>query len=189
MEQAHMVERTETFNMRLSEEEAQQFERVASHYGLPIASMLRMLVREKDSQIARDTQALTADAKDSSIGLSAEDAKRFARIRARAKTEEETGASFAFPAHIRASLAEAARGGAGGYEQVGHKVATGVFRNELEGAGDAAEVALGQLLEDPKVDVLEWVGRYFPRIFEKVPAARREAFARGIKRALEDGEV
>jgi len=184
-----VMSREKTFNMRLSDEEAARFERVAAHYALPVASMIRMIVKEKDAQIARDTAELKAGFKAAGSKADEHQIARFARIRARAKTEEETGASFAFPSFIRASLAEAARGGSGGYEEVGYKAATGVFRRELEGSGEAAEAALGQLLENPRLDVLEWMRQYFPRIFEKVPAPRRDAFARGIKRALEEGEV
>jgi len=38
--------REKTFNMRLTPEEWARFEAVADHYGLPVASMIRMLVKE-----------------------------------------------------------------------------------------------------------------------------------------------
>jgi hypothetical protein len=41
-------------NFRLSPEEFDRFERVANHYGLPIASMLRMLVKREDDGLAAD---------------------------------------------------------------------------------------------------------------------------------------
>ena len=39
--------RERQLNIRLSEEEAQRFERVADHYGLNIAATIRMLFKEK----------------------------------------------------------------------------------------------------------------------------------------------
>jgi hypothetical protein len=45
--------REKTFNMRLTPEEWARFEAVASHHALPVASMLRMLVkREADRALA-----------------------------------------------------------------------------------------------------------------------------------------
>jgi|HubBroStandDraft_1064217.scaffolds.fasta_scaffold337536_2 hypothetical protein len=61
--QTEIMSRDKTFNMRLTPEEWERFEAVAEGYSLPVASMLRMLVKEKwDEGIAQglDNMAKTA---------------------------------------------------------------------------------------------------------------------------------
>lgn len=43
------------FTMRLSEEESARLDRVAAHYGLNAANLIRMLLTEKDREIAAET--------------------------------------------------------------------------------------------------------------------------------------
>ncbi|HEY4013775.1 MAG TPA: hypothetical protein VGM06_10575 [Polyangiaceae bacterium] len=50
--------REKTFNMRLTAEEVQTFEMVAGHYGLPVASMLRMLVKKEHREILAESSVL-----------------------------------------------------------------------------------------------------------------------------------
>jgi antitoxin component of RelBE/YafQ-DinJ toxin-antitoxin module len=45
--------REKQINFRVSEEEAARFDRVASHYGIALAAMLRMLVKEKYDALTR----------------------------------------------------------------------------------------------------------------------------------------
>ena len=45
--------REKTFNMRLSPEEWTRFEAVAEDYGLPVASMIRLLVKREEETIKR----------------------------------------------------------------------------------------------------------------------------------------
>lgn len=43
--------REEQLNVRLNPEEAARFQRVADHYGLTPAAMVRMLVKEKEREL------------------------------------------------------------------------------------------------------------------------------------------
>ncbi len=47
--------RERMFTMRLSEEESARLDRVAAHYGLNAANLIRMLLTEKDREIAAET--------------------------------------------------------------------------------------------------------------------------------------
>lgn len=47
-----MATRDKQINFRVSEDEADRFERVAAHFNLSLAGMLRMLVKAKDDEIA-----------------------------------------------------------------------------------------------------------------------------------------
>jgi hypothetical protein len=69
--------RDKTFNMRLTGEEWARFEVVASHYGLPVASMLRMLIKEKYEQLAYKV----GDDIEQTLSQPAEDAMAPARLR------------------------------------------------------------------------------------------------------------
>jgi uridine phosphorylase len=51
---AEIVTREKQLNIRLSPEEAQRLDRIASHYGLSSAAVLRMLVKREDDSIARE---------------------------------------------------------------------------------------------------------------------------------------
>jgi hypothetical protein len=63
--------REKTFNMRLAPEEWARFESVAEHYQLPVASMLRMLVKEKyDALAAARRAALGQEHRDVLFGFS-----------------------------------------------------------------------------------------------------------------------
>jgi antitoxin component of RelBE/YafQ-DinJ toxin-antitoxin module len=44
-------------NFRLTKEEKERFERVAKHYGLPIAAMVRMLIKREDDALGREVEA------------------------------------------------------------------------------------------------------------------------------------
>ena len=44
--------RDKTFNMRMSAEEWQRFEAIARHYEMPVASMIRLLVRREADWLA-----------------------------------------------------------------------------------------------------------------------------------------
>ncbi|HEY1692233.1 MAG TPA: hypothetical protein VGG39_08725 [Polyangiaceae bacterium] len=50
-----MAAKTKTFNMRLSDEEWTRFEVVAEHYEMPVAQMLRFLVRRESDWLAPAT--------------------------------------------------------------------------------------------------------------------------------------
>jgi antitoxin component of RelBE/YafQ-DinJ toxin-antitoxin module len=57
--QTQDVAREKQINFRVSEAEAERFERVALHLGIPVAAMIRMLVKREDDAIeARAPQAL-----------------------------------------------------------------------------------------------------------------------------------
>lgn len=43
--------RDKQINFRASEEEAERFDRVAAHYGLPVAATIRMLMKERDETL------------------------------------------------------------------------------------------------------------------------------------------
>jgi hypothetical protein len=45
------VSRTKQINFRVSLDEAARFERVAEHFGLAMAAMIRMLVKEKSDAL------------------------------------------------------------------------------------------------------------------------------------------
>lgn len=42
--------RTKQLNIRVSDEEAARFERVANHYGISIAQAVRMLMKQEDDR-------------------------------------------------------------------------------------------------------------------------------------------
>lgn len=54
--QTQEMARDRQINFRVSEEEAERFDRLAAHYGLPVAAMIRMLVKEKDEARAAAAQ-------------------------------------------------------------------------------------------------------------------------------------
>jgi hypothetical protein len=56
--------RDKQINFRVSEEEAARFDRVAAHFGLSLAAMLRMLVKEKDDEIRAKRNVDEAEAFD-----------------------------------------------------------------------------------------------------------------------------
>lgn len=63
--QTDIMAREKTFNMRLAPEEWARFEAVAAHYELPVASMLRLLVKEKDDAVrASESEALGQEHRD-----------------------------------------------------------------------------------------------------------------------------
>lgn len=49
--QTHYVARERLFNIRLSEEEAARLDRLASHYGLNAAGVIRMLLKREDDAL------------------------------------------------------------------------------------------------------------------------------------------
>lgn len=49
--QTQEMAREKQINFRVSEEEARRFERVAEHHGIPVAAMLRMLVKKEERTI------------------------------------------------------------------------------------------------------------------------------------------
>ena len=52
--QAQEMARDKQINFRVTEEEAERFDRVAQHLGLSLASMIRSLVKEKDNELHAD---------------------------------------------------------------------------------------------------------------------------------------
>jgi antitoxin component of RelBE/YafQ-DinJ toxin-antitoxin module len=48
-----MAEKKKQINFQVSDEESERFDRVAEHYGIPMAAMIRMLVKEKDEAISK----------------------------------------------------------------------------------------------------------------------------------------
>jgi hypothetical protein len=50
--------RDKQINFRVSADEAERFDRVAAHYGIALAAMLRMLVKERDDEIQSSRGAL-----------------------------------------------------------------------------------------------------------------------------------
>jgi predicted DNA binding CopG/RHH family protein len=53
MPRAPRANRDKQINMRVTVEEAERFKRVAAHYGLSIAQMIRMLVKRDDETMPR----------------------------------------------------------------------------------------------------------------------------------------
>jgi hypothetical protein len=109
---------------------------------------------------------------------------------AHANFEESTGACLACPTYFRGKIAEAKRGGAGGYAHAGWHLAV-----HLAGTVDPeskAEAALYDAIEtrdEPEVRVLEWMSVYLPRCYDLVPQNRHASFAAGIARAIDEGRL
>lgn len=54
--QIDAMTREKQINFRVSEDEAARFDRVAQHYGIAMAAMLRMLVKAEDEKIQRSAE-------------------------------------------------------------------------------------------------------------------------------------
>lgn len=57
MQNASAEMRERLFTMRVSEEEAARFDRVAKHYGLNVAGVVRMLMKREDDSIGSTSVA------------------------------------------------------------------------------------------------------------------------------------
>ena len=61
--QAQDMTREKQINFRVSDEEIERFERVAAHFGIPVAAMVRMLVKREEEAI-REKKRLLAGHED-----------------------------------------------------------------------------------------------------------------------------
>ncbi len=60
---AESMPKDQTFKLRLDAEDRKRLERVAEHYSLPVASLLRMLVKREDDALAREAAKAAAPKK------------------------------------------------------------------------------------------------------------------------------
>ena len=56
---AESMPKEKTFKLRLDEEDRERLDRLAAHYGLPVAAALRMLVKREADALARETPRVT----------------------------------------------------------------------------------------------------------------------------------
>jgi hypothetical protein len=98
------------------------------------------------------------------------------------------------PSWFRATCYEASKGGTGGYEIAGFKLAAAVGSEspyDLEGDEWADEIDKLKALLDSDDDkpVIAWFVQHYPKMMALVPARRRDQFVAGVARAYEEDEI
>lgn len=180
--QAAETMRDRLFTMRMSTEEAERADRVAKHFGLNVAGVIRMLLKREDDSIRNDAAMLATH------GVGDEKRGRIVSRMARTSVEEATGASFACPSFFRGAIRQAAQGGANTYEHAGQTL-THHFR-DLVRDSDEATAELEKLIDKPEAESAKrWVRTYLPRCYELVPPKKLEVFVRGVLEAIDRGDV
>jgi Protein of unknown function (DUF1778) len=95
---------------------------------------------------------------------------------------------------FRATCYEASKGGTGGYEAAGFKLAAALgseIPGDIEDDEWPAEVEKLEALLDGDDDraVIDWFEQHYPRFIALVPSRRRAQFVAGVVRAHREGEI